>query len=57
MSLNRLSDKLVFNILAGINVGYLEITNYHGEVFRLGNPQNFLHFYEILAFYDILQDP
>ena len=40
MSLNRLSDKLVFNILAGINVGYLEITNYQGEVFKFGNPQD-----------------
>ena len=40
MSLNRLSDKLVFNILAGINVGYLEITNYQGEIFKLGNPQD-----------------
>ena len=40
MSLNRLSDKLVFNILAGINVGYLEITNYQGEVFKFGNPHN-----------------
>ena len=40
MSLNRLSDKLVFNILAGINVGFLEITNYQGEVFKFGNPQD-----------------
>ena len=40
MSLNSLSDKLVFNILAGINVGYLEITNYQGEVFKFGNPQD-----------------
>ncbi len=40
MSLNRLSDKLVFNILTGINVGYLEITNYQGEVFKFGNPQD-----------------
>ena len=40
MSLNRLSDKLVFNILAGINIGYLEITNYQGEVFKFGNPQD-----------------
>ena len=40
MSLNRLSDKLVFNILAGINVGYLEIINYQGEVFKFGNPQD-----------------
>ena len=40
MSLNRLSDKLVFNILAGIKVGYLEITNYQGEVLKFGNPQD-----------------
>ncbi|WP_440929029.1 class I SAM-dependent methyltransferase [Candidatus Pelagibacter sp.] len=40
MSLNRLSDKLVFNILAGISVGYLEITNYQAEVFKFGNPQD-----------------
>ncbi len=40
MSLNRLSDKLVFNMLAGINVGFLEITNYQGEVFKFGNPQD-----------------
>ncbi len=40
MSLNRLSDKLVFNILAGINVGYLEITNYQGEALKFGNPQD-----------------
>jgi cyclopropane-fatty-acyl-phospholipid synthase len=40
MNLNKLSDKIVFNMLAGINIGYLEITNYHGEVLRLGNPQD-----------------
>ena len=40
MSLNRLSDKLVFNILAGVNVGFLEITNYQGKVFKFGNPQD-----------------
>ena len=40
MSLNRLSDKLVFNILAGINIGNLEITNYQGEVFKFGYPQD-----------------
>ena len=40
MSINKLSDKLVFNILTGINIGYLEITNYQGEVFKFGNPQD-----------------
>ena len=40
MPVNKLSDKLVFNILAGINVGYLEIMNCQGDVFRFGNPQD-----------------
>ncbi|MDC3030245.1 class I SAM-dependent methyltransferase, partial [Candidatus Pelagibacter sp.] len=42
MRLNKFADKIVFNILTGINFGYLEITNYQGEVFRLGNPQDYL---------------
>ena len=40
MALYKFSDKFVFNILSGIKIGYLEITNYEGEVFRLGNPQD-----------------
>ena len=40
MSLNRLSDKLVFNRLAEIKVGYLESTNYQGKVLKFGNPQD-----------------
>ncbi len=40
MPVNKLSDKLVFNILSGIKVGYLEITNYQGGVFKFGNPQD-----------------
>jgi len=40
MSLNKFADKIVFNILAGINFGYLEIVNYQGKVFRLGNPND-----------------
>jgi hypothetical protein len=31
MSLNSLSDKLVFKTLANIKVGYLEITDYEGK--------------------------
>ena len=40
MALNKFSDKIVFSILPKINVGYLEITNYQGKVFRFGNPQD-----------------
>ena len=40
MALNKFSDKIVFSILSNINVGYLEITNYQGKVFRFGNPQD-----------------
>ena len=40
MPVNKLSDKLVFNILAGINIGYLEIMNCQGDVFKFGNPQD-----------------
>ena len=42
MLLHKLSDKVVFNILSGIKVGYLEITSYQGETFRLGNPRDYL---------------
>ena len=42
MPLYKFADKIVFNILTGINVGYLEIINYHGKVFRFGNPQAYL---------------
>ena len=42
MPFYKFADKIVFNILTGINVGYLEITNYRGEVFRLGNPHDYL---------------
>ncbi len=42
MPLYKFADKIVFNILTGINVGYLEITNYHGKAFRFGNPQAYL---------------
>ncbi len=40
MALNKFSDRIVFSILSKINVGYLEITNYQGKVFRFGNPQD-----------------
>ena len=40
MALYKFADKIIFNILTGINVGYLEITNYQGQVFRIGNLQD-----------------
>ncbi len=40
MSLYKFSDKIVFNILSDIKVGYLEITNYQGEIFTVGNLQD-----------------
>ena len=40
MALYKFSDKIVFNILTDIKVGYLEITNYQGKVFGVGNPQD-----------------
>ena len=40
MALYKFSDKFVFNILSDIKIGYLEITNYEGRVYRLGNPQD-----------------
>ena len=43
MPVNKLSDKLVFNMLAGINIGYLEITNYQGDVFKVSNNNMIQH--------------
>tara|TARA_A100001011_G_scaffold355484_1_gene398704 strand:- start:1061 stop:2239 length:1179 start_codon:yes stop_codon:yes gene_type:complete len=40
MALYKLADKIVFNILSNIKVGYIEITNYQGRVFKLGNPKD-----------------
>ena len=40
MILNKFSDKIVFKILSDIKVGYLEITNFQGQILRLGNPQD-----------------
>ncbi len=42
MILNKFSDKIVFKILSDIKVGYLEITNFQGQILRLGNPQDTL---------------
>ena len=42
MSLNSLSDKLVFKTLANIKVGYLEITDYEGKQLKFGNPEDSL---------------
>ena len=42
MALYKFSDKIVFNILSDIKVGYLEITNYQGEIFKVGNLQDHL---------------
>ena len=40
MALYKFSDKIVFNILSDIKVGYLEVTNYQGEIFKVGNLQD-----------------
>ena len=40
MALYKFSDKIVFNILSDIKVGYLEITNYQGKIFKVGNLQD-----------------
>ena len=37
MILHRISDKIIFNILKRIKVGYLEITTMSGEVIKFGN--------------------
>ena len=42
MSLYKVSDKIVFNTLNNISFGFLEITNYNGEFFRFGNPNDSL---------------
>ena len=42
MNLYKISDKIVFNTLSNISFGFLEITNYNGEVFRFGNPNDTL---------------
>ena len=40
MNLYKISDKIVFNILRNIKFGYLEITNYNGELLKFGNPED-----------------
>ena len=37
MILHRISDKIIFNILKRIRVGYLEITSISGELLKFGN--------------------
>ncbi len=37
MILYRIADKIIFNILKKINVGYLEITSTSGELLKFGN--------------------
>ena len=40
MNLFKISDKIVFNTLKNIKFGYLEITNYNGELLKFGNPRD-----------------
>ena len=42
MNLNKLSDKIVFNILKDLNYGYLVITSYQGETLEFGNKNDSL---------------
>ena len=37
MILHRIADKIIFNILKRVDVGYLEITSISGEVLKFGN--------------------
>jgi cyclopropane-fatty-acyl-phospholipid synthase len=37
MILHRIADKIIFNILKRINIGYLEITSISGELLKFGN--------------------
>ena len=40
MLLYSVSDKIVFSILKRINIGFLEISTYSGEVLKFGNPND-----------------
>ena len=40
MFIYKAADKLVFNILGGINYGYLEITSFDGKILKFGNPED-----------------
>ena len=42
MNLFKVSDTIVFNTLKNIEFGYLEITNHNGELFKFGNPNDYL---------------
>jgi cyclopropane-fatty-acyl-phospholipid synthase len=37
MILYKIADKIIFNILKRISVGYLEITSISGELLKFGN--------------------
>ena len=40
MLLYNVADKIVFNILKRINVGFLEISTFSDEVLKFGNPND-----------------
>ena len=40
MLLHSIADKIVFSILKRINVGFLEITTFSGEMLKFGNPND-----------------
>ena len=42
MKLNKLSDKIVFNILNDIQYGYLELTNHNGDFYKFGDSKSIL---------------
>ena len=37
MIINKISDLIVFNTLKNIKHGYLEITNFDGQILKFGN--------------------
>ncbi len=45
MLLHSIADKIVFSILKRINVGFLEITTFSGEMLKFGNPNDKLKIY------------
>ena len=42
MNLFKISDKIVFKTLNNIELGYLEVINHNGELFKFGNPNDLL---------------
>ena len=42
MNLYNFADKIVFRILQDIDFGYLEITNFNGDIIKFGNPDDSL---------------